>query len=150
MINVDPDFCGPERLARIQIAYTPFAYTFYESYTFYNCSSHDVSSGISTMPMISFRCLGSVNHSVFAIKTSWVWEANIPQICKEITWIRIPYIGYGDISWSDLTLKWFRPYCRYCEVNGKTCGFKNDYGETKCIASSSSSSTGEFFSLHMI
>ncbi|GKE51498.1 putative RING-H2 finger protein ATL21A [Tanacetum coccineum] len=30
----------------------------------------------------------------------------------------------------------------YCEVNGKTCGFKNDYGETNCIASSSSSSNG--------
>ncbi|GJT30786.1 zinc finger, RING/FYVE/PHD-type containing protein [Tanacetum coccineum] len=30
----------------------------------------------------------------------------------------------------------------YCEVSGKTCGFKNDYGETNCIASSSSSSNG--------
>ncbi|GJS87859.1 zinc finger, RING/FYVE/PHD-type containing protein [Tanacetum coccineum] len=141
VINVDPDFCGPERLAAIKIAYTPFEYTFYESYTFYNCSSQNVSSGIPTMPMIPFPCLGSVNHSVFAIKTAWTWGKYIPESCKEITWIRIPNNGYGDIrSWSEFSLRWFKPFCRYCEVNGKTCGFKNDYGETNCIASSSSSS----------
>ncbi|PWA49712.1 Zinc finger, RING/FYVE/PHD-type [Artemisia annua] len=98
VINVDPDFCGPERLAGTHIAYSPFVYTFSESYTFYNCSSHNVSSGISTMPMISFPCLGSVNHSVFAIKTSWSLYTYIPPSCKEITRIWIPNNGYGGIS----------------------------------------------------
>lgn len=130
MIRVDPDFCGPERLVGINLAGTPFQYSPFESYAFYNCSSPNASFNV---PNISFPCLGSVNHSVYALETLMISYGHIPESCKDIATISVPVLEqYVGIIRS--TLSWIRPFCGRCEFDGGTCAFKD--GETTCIRSS--------------
>lgn len=139
-INIDPDFCPPGRLGDIKLIGTPFDFSMVERYTFFNCSSQNVGFTFQTVPMIPFPCLGSVNHSVYAVRTDWIPFGDIPTSCQDITTVSVPVRQLGDIR-HELTLLWFRPFCKSCEVDGKTCGLKSDDGETVC----SGSSNGEFF-----
>nr|GEY49997.1 zinc finger, RING/FYVE/PHD-type [Tanacetum cinerariifolium] len=93
--------------------------------------------------MLPFPCLGSANYSVFALKTLWIPLVDIPASCKDFRTISVPVRRYGDIR-KELTLMWFRPFCKSCEEDGKTCGFKSDDGETSCIGSSNSEHNVDF------
>lgn len=135
MIDIKPNFCGPEKLTVTTLTNTPFDFSISDAYTFYNCSTHMSALTSQTVPMLPFPCLGSANHSVFALKTSWIPLVDIPASCKDFRTISVPVRRYGDIR-KELTLMWFRPFCKSCEEDGKTCGFKSDDGETSCIGSS--------------
>ncbi|KAI3723177.1 hypothetical protein L2E82_34592 [Cichorium intybus] len=69
--------------------------------------------------MLPFPCLGSVNNSVFAVRTGWIPLGDILASCKQMTTISVPIRRYGDIK-NELTLMWFRPYCKSCELDGRT------------------------------
>nr|GEZ79838.1 zinc finger, RING/FYVE/PHD-type [Tanacetum cinerariifolium] len=130
VIRVDPDFCGPERLVGIKLPGTLFEDSRFESYTFYNCSSPNASFNV---PNISFPCLGSVNHSVYALETWKSSNGDIPESCKDIATVSVPVLKqYGGIVSS--TLRWIWPYCETCELGGGTCAFKD--GKTTCTGSS--------------
>ncbi|KAD4178414.1 hypothetical protein E3N88_27005 [Mikania micrantha] len=135
VISVDPDFCSPEGIADIKLTGTPFDFSVMDSYTFYNCSSQLSGFTFQTPPMLPFPCLGSVNHSVFALRTAWTSFGDIPASCEEMTTISVPTRRFGDIR-DELTLMWFTPFCGPCELDGRTCGLKSD-GETVCVGSSS-------------
>ncbi|KAI3763649.1 hypothetical protein L2E82_13643 [Cichorium intybus] len=90
------------------------------------------------VPMLPFPCLGSANHSVFAVRTGWIPLGDIPASCKQMTTISVPIRRYGDIR-NKLMLMWFRPYCKSCELDGRTCRLQCDDGETACFSSSSHS-----------
>lgn len=136
-MNVDPDFCGPEKLSGINLRSTPFEYNWLESYTFFNCSSEKAGFTSPTGPKITnFPCLGSVNHSVFAMQTSLVSFA-VPPSCNEITRIMVPILGSHGYITNELTLTWFEPFCESCEAVGKTCRYNSNNGSTTCIEPSS-------------
>nr|XP_043628753.1 putative RING-H2 finger protein ATL21A [Erigeron canadensis] len=135
VISIDPDFCRIERIRDITLAGTPFDFSIEDRYTFVNCSSQVSEFSFQTMPLW-FPCLGSVNHSVFAVRTDWIPIGDIPESCENIKTVSVPVRRFDDIR-RQLTLMWFRPYCRPCELDGTTCGLKNDDGETACFGSSS-------------
>ncbi|KAL4587208.1 hypothetical protein LXL04_000075 [Taraxacum kok-saghyz] len=89
-----------------------------------------------TVPMLPCPCLGSVNHSVFAVGTGWIPLGDISASCKHMSTISVPIRRYNDIR-NELMLMWFRPYCNSCELDGRTCGLQSDDGETACFVSSS-------------
>ncbi|XP_024958753.1 putative RING-H2 finger protein ATL21A isoform X1 [Cynara cardunculus var. scolymus] len=136
VIDIQPDFCRPERIVDIRPTDTPFDFSMMESYTFFNCSSQNSGSTFQNVPMLPFPCLGSVNHSVFAVRAGWVPLGHIPASCLAMKTISVPLRRYGDIR-NELTLIWFRPFCRSCELDGRTCGLKSDDGDTACFGSSS-------------
>ncbi|XP_071686193.1 putative RING-H2 finger protein ATL21A [Rutidosis leptorrhynchoides] len=136
MIKIDPDFCSPGRLGDIKIIGTPFDFSLVDRYTFLNCSTQSLDSSFQTIPMIPFPCLGGVNNSVYAVRTDWIPFGDIPSSCRDIMTVSVPVRRVGDIS-HELTLLWFRPFCRSCELDGKTCGLKSDDGETVCLGGSS-------------
>ncbi|CAI9291106.1 unnamed protein product [Lactuca saligna] len=136
VISVDPDFCRLERIADTELTDTPFDFSPVESYTFFNCTSQNLGFTFQTVPMLPFPCLGSLNHSVFAVRTGWIPLGDIPASCKHMSTISVPIRRYGNIR-NELTLMWFRPYCKSCELDGRTCGLQSDDGETACFGSSS-------------
>ncbi|KAK9059333.1 hypothetical protein SSX86_021953 [Deinandra increscens subsp. villosa] len=135
VITVDPDFCSPDGVAEIKLTGTPFDFSIVESYTFYNCSSQISGFTFQTLPMLPFPCLGSLNHSVFAVRTVWIPFADIPASCDEMATISVPTRRFVDIR-DELTLMWFTPFCRSCEADGRTCGLKSAGGDTVCFGSS--------------
>lgn len=86
--------------------------------------------------MIRFPCLGSVNHSVFAVQTFSISRGYRLENCSVMTTVMVPIRKYDDIS-NELTLIWLNPFCSICESDGRSCGFKSDDGETGCFGSSS-------------
>ncbi|KAL4573002.1 hypothetical protein LXL04_019794 [Taraxacum kok-saghyz] len=97
-----------------------------------------------TVPMLPFPCLGSVNHSVFAVRTGWIPLGDISASCKHMSTISVPIRRYDDIR-NELTLMWFRPYCKSCELDGRTCGLQSDDGETASFVSSSHENAVQVF-----
>ncbi|KAJ0594342.1 putative transcription factor C2H2 family [Helianthus annuus] len=136
VINIDPDFCSPQGLTGLNLTDTPFDFSMVERYTFYNCSLQNIGFTFQSVPMLPFPCLGSANHSVFAVRTVWIPFGDIPASCEDITTISVPTRRFVDFR-NELTLLWFAPYCRPCELDGRTCGLKGDGEETVCFGSSS-------------
>ncbi|KAI3756375.1 hypothetical protein L1987_56195 [Smallanthus sonchifolius] len=134
VISIAPDFCSPDGISDIKLTGTPFDFSIVENYTFFNCSSQNAVFTFQTVPMLPFPCLGSLNHSVFAMRTVWIPFGDIPARCEDMKTISVPSRRFIDIR-NELTLMWFRPYCRSCEIDGRTCGLKSD-GETVCVGSS--------------
>lgn len=131
VIDVDPDFCGPEGLARIKLTGTPFQNSLSKDYTFYNCSSTNGRLTFNNLPMFPLLCSGSVNHSLYAMETLSISYGNIPDRCKKITTISVPVRHYGSVR---SVLSWNEPFCETCNFGGGTCEFKD--GEITCIGSS--------------
>lgn len=144
VITIDPDFCSHNAIVGINLTSTPFDFSIVESYTFFNCSSsEDTGFTFQTVPMLRFPCLGSLNHSVYAVRTVWIPFGDIPASCEDILTISVPTRRFVDIR-DELTLMWFRPFCRSCEIDGRTCGLKDD-GETVCFGDEH----GEFVFVYM-
>ncbi|GJW56458.1 zinc finger, RING/FYVE/PHD-type containing protein [Tanacetum coccineum] len=131
VIDVDPDFCGPEGLAGIKLSGTPFQNSLSEGYTFYNCSSANASFTFTNEGIFPLLCSGSVNHSVYAMETMFISYKDIPDNCKKITTISVPVAYYRS---KRSVLSWNEPFCETCRFRGGTCEFKD--GETTCIGSS--------------
>ncbi|KAL4573165.1 hypothetical protein LXL04_019962 [Taraxacum kok-saghyz] len=93
----------------------------------------DVRRFSTDMPGISLTI--SVNHSVFSVGTGWIPLGDISVSCKHMSTISVPIRRYDDIR-NELTLMWFRPYCKSCELDGRTCGLRSDDVETACFVSS--------------
>ncbi|KAL4585698.1 hypothetical protein LXL04_010322 [Taraxacum kok-saghyz] len=132
------------RYGDIQLTDTPFAFSIVESYTFFNSSLQNLGFSFQTVPMLPIPCLGSVNHSVFVVRTGWIPLGDISASCKHMSAISVPIRRYDDIR-NELTLMWFRPYCKSCELDGRTCGLQSDDGETACFVSSSHENAVQVF-----
>ena len=81
---------------------------------------------------MSLPCLNSANHSVIALRNGLIPEGKTPANCQDIGMISLPIRWYGGIM-EELELRWFTPFCRFCEIEGRMCGLKGSYGETTCL-----------------
>jgi hypothetical protein len=122
----DPQNCLPKKFmnSSFELSGSPFIPEHYNrSFTFLNCSSNSTTA-VSGLRRIN--CLSNENFIVVAMLTT-KYESlpyNMPApSCKELK-KRV----FVPVLWSDseAKLKWNASYCRRCEEDGGTCGFKGD------------------------
>ncbi|KAJ7005372.1 RING-H2 finger protein ATL20-like [Populus alba x Populus x berolinensis] len=109
----------------IDLSGSPFIPEHYNnSFTFLNCSSNSTTT-VSGLRRID--CLSNENFTVVAMLTTNYESLPYmpPPSCKELK-KRV----FLPVRWSEseTKLKWKGSYCRRCEDDGGTCGFKGDTG----------------------
>lgn len=88
-------------------------------------------------PAVPFPCLSNGNYSVIAVPSGLILPGNMPPGCDAMKTITVAGRWNVDVGVKvELTLLWFTPYCRSCELEGRGCGLKNDDGQIVCHGSS--------------
>lgn len=132
----DPNSCLPKRILSLSLSASPFTALYYQSFTFFNCSSDYKRYGLNPI-----ACLSDSTYTVFATSSLRVmgFLQNENSSCNLITTIPVPVdwpfyeqILSSDLS-EDLRLTWDAPRCGKCEVRGGRCSLKtNSSLETIC------------------
>ncbi|KAI3792613.1 hypothetical protein L2E82_06496 [Cichorium intybus] len=146
VINIDPEFCRPNRIVGVNITDTPFSYStlWMKSYTFYNCS---LQNSDIMYPGVPLQCLSSENYSVIAVRTDPFSPGYMPSNCKVMKTVVVPVRSNSDIR-EALELVWFTPSCGSCERKGDVCGLKkSDDGQIICVKSSRGTSRSAKYGL---
>uniref|UniRef100_A0A6M2F2L9 RING-type E3 ubiquitin transferase n=1 Tax=Populus davidiana TaxID=266767 RepID=A0A6M2F2L9_9ROSI len=123
----DPQNCLPKKFmdSSFDLSGSPFIPEHYNRSTFLNCSSNSTTT-VSGLRRID--CLSNENFTVVAMLTTNNYESlpyMPPPSCTELKKrVFLP----ARWSESETKLKWKGSYCRRCEEDGGTCGFKGDTG----------------------
>ncbi|KAL1826488.1 hypothetical protein ACET3Z_004900 [Daucus carota] len=121
-----PKFCPLPRIDTFNSFSKPFEYAF-EQYTFFNCSSTWFYPGFASFEVV--ECVTDVNGTAIAVANK-DYNGLLPPSCTNILSTRNIPVG----------VRWSVPFCRNCELQNKTCGYKKV--ETLDIGCSVSSKSG--------
>ncbi|KAJ6703456.1 RING-H2 FINGER PROTEIN ATL20-LIKE [Salix viminalis] len=132
----DPQNCLPQKFmnSSFDLSESPFIPELHDPFliTFLNCSSNSTTDGSE---LRHIKCLSNENFTVVAMLT-FIYESSsyrrVPSCTELKTRVAVPVVWYRSDSVT--RLKWNVPYCRSCEEDGGTCGFKGDTGMAiECI-----------------
>ncbi|KAJ6415048.1 hypothetical protein OIU84_003945 [Salix udensis] len=122
----DPQNCLPQKFmnSSFDLSESPFIPELHDRFfTFLNCSSNSTTDGSE---LRHIKCLSNENFTVVAMP---IYESSsyrrVPSCTELKTGVAVPFLWRSD---SVTRLKWNVPYCRSCEEDGGTCGFKGDTG----------------------
>ncbi|KAL8091306.1 RING-H2 finger protein ATL20-like [Apium graveolens] len=125
-IYLKPDFCLLNRTQYFDTSNTPFSFSSFTEYSFFNCSSLPFFGVVEPFEVLD--CFSSVNYTVVAVPTSFFNGFSFqgsPESCQTGT-SPIP-VGFA----------WGPPFCGRCERENGICGYKNDKTmEVGCSVSS--------------
>lgn len=128
----DPDNCLPRRLMNFDLTGTPFVGNTYQNFDVYNCPSN-----FSSNVLEPISCLGTPNHSVYALSSfAYRRRFDLDTACKIFGTASVPtpefFYPVTDLT-ADLHLVWDTPNCGDCFILGGTCRFKNrNKNEIEC------------------
>lgn len=131
----DPGNCLPGRILSLNLSGSPFRGLYYQSFSFFNCSSNYWKYGLNPI-----ACLSGSTYTVFATSSKRVISSlqNNDSSCRLFASLPVPVdwpfyeqILSSDFS-EDLRLTWGAPDCGKCESRGGQCGLKGIPAETVC------------------
>ncbi|KAJ4822619.1 hypothetical protein Tsubulata_020950, partial [Turnera subulata] len=117
----DPKSCLPDRILSLNLSGSPFRGLYYQSFSFFNCSSNYMKYGLNPI-----ACLSGSTYTVFATSSTKVINSlqNDNSSCILFTTVAVPVdwpfyeqILSSDLS-EDLRLTWDAPDCGKCESRG--------------------------------
>ena len=132
----DQGNCLADRILSLNLSGSPFIGLYYQSFTFFNCSSSDYRKyGLNPI-----ACLSGSTYTVFATSSSRIFyflrtrnsSCNLTRMVPvPVIWPFHQEILSSDLS-EDLLLTWDQPDCGKCESRGGRCGLRTNSGETVC------------------
>jgi hypothetical protein len=132
----DQGNCLADRILSLNLFGSPFIGLYYQSFTFFNCSSSDYRKyGLNPI-----ACLSGSTYTVFATSSSTVVSSlqNGNSSCNLIRVVPVPVdwpfyqqISSLDLS-EDLHLTWEEPDCGKCESRGGRCALKTNSSKVVC------------------
>nr|TKS17348.1 hypothetical protein D5086_0000014320 [Populus alba] len=134
--RTEPGNCLADRILSLKLSGSPFIGLYYQSFTFFNCSSSDYRKyGLNPI-----ACLSGSTYTVFATSSLRVVSSlqNGNSSCNLIRVVPVPvdWPFYQQISSSDLSedlhLTWEEPDCGNCESRGGRCALKTNSSEVVC------------------
>lgn len=125
-----PEFCPPNTIQAFSPVVSPFVGELLAEYTFFNCSA-DRFFPVAE-PFETLECFSRVNYTVLVVESrlfDGVGDRRLPESCRNDTITGTIPVGF----------RWDLPVCDKCEVENRTCGFKNvDTLELGCSGASRS------------
>lgn len=114
------DGCLPALLPKLNLSASPFNFLFGDNLAFFNCSSKRSSDDLIPIP-----CLSSPSYQVYAVKSYWR-ACYLPLLsCSKMFSIPSVPSELFDLGFPPI-LTWSEPTCGLCEVEGKSCRFKDN------------------------
>lgn len=133
IIYFKPEFCPSNVMQSSSPLLSPFYGAVVSEYTFFNCSSNRFFPVAE--PFETLECFSGVNSTILVVESrlfDGFSERRLPESCRNDN-------ATGDIP---VGFAWSLPACGKCEVENRTCGFKND--ETLELGCSGASKSGKY------